>query len=167
MTTQYLELISKLAGVLEALAVVGSLIYVAIQLKRNTKAIKSASYHNITSAMSNIETRISEDVELASIYRVGCEGKPKLGRDEQLRFEALLLSYFNFYENLYYQYKIKVLEDEMWEGWCKYMFDHLKQSGVKEWWGEKSAYYSQGFRDYIEAGQCPTGKDIIDPCRRT
>ena len=69
MNSDVLNLIVQYAQIAEAAAVILSLIYVAIQIRLNTKASQSATYQNIISGMAGIEARISENEDLAKIYK--------------------------------------------------------------------------------------------------
>ena len=66
---------------------------------------------------------------MARIYKLGTTNLEKLNENEFTRFNELICSFFNLYENLYYQYKNKLLEEELWAGWCLNMRDDLQQKG--------------------------------------
>lgn len=147
--------ISDVTGIIQSIVVVVSLIYLAIQVKESTRAAKGTTYQSIISAFAEIESRISQEAEVARIYHSGKASLDKLNETELARFNELICSFFNLYENLHYQYKNKLLEEELWGGWCRNMRDDLAQPGVAAWWKLKSYLYSKNFREYVNSGKCP------------
>lgn len=150
-----LESINNIAGIFESIAVVASLIYLARQVQDSTRTAKGTTYQGIITAFAEIESRISQDQEVARIYKVGRTELKKLTEDERVRFNEILCSFFNLYENLYYQYNNKLLEDEFWGGWCRNMRDDLAKPGINEWWSETKYLYATSFRKYVDEGKCP------------
>jgi hypothetical protein len=147
--------ISDITGIVQTIAVVVSLIYLAIQVKESTKATKGATYQSIISAWAELESRISQDDEVARIYKLGITNLDKLNENEFTRLNELIRSFFNLYENLYYQYKNKLLEEKLWAGWCLNMRNDLQKKGAADWWNSKSHLYSKSFREYVNSGKCP------------
>lgn len=110
-----LENLANLSQIIGALAVIGSLFYVAKQLKYtaqqvadNTSAVKAATYQAVSEQVISIAYAISSNAELASfVQRVG-----RL-KDEQLedpadvlRWEAYAYSIFRNLDNIYYQHTL-------------------------------------------------------------
>ena len=51
--------ISDISGLVQAVSVVISLVYLARQIQESTKAVKCATYQSIITAFADIEARIS------------------------------------------------------------------------------------------------------------
>ncbi len=142
--------VGEISGIIQAVGVVISLIYVALQVRDNTKAIKGATYQSIISAYAEIEARISQDPETARIYRQGCKKFESLTEDEALRFTELVCSIFNLYENVHYQHKNKLLDESLWLGWSEDMKIRLKENpGLANFWKKKRKLYNEDFRKYV------------------
>jgi hypothetical protein len=143
--------IGDVADIIQTIVVVVSLIYVAIQVREGARAAKGTTYQSIISAFAEIESRISQDAEVARLYKLGQESYNELNETEKARFSELLCSFFNLYENLHYQYKNKLLKEELWAGWSENMREHLGQQGVADWWQERKDFYSKSFREYVNS----------------
>ncbi|SKB15562.1 hypothetical protein PL11201_730022 [Planktothrix sp. PCC 11201] len=96
--------IGDVTDIIQTIVIVVSLIYVAIQVRESTRATKGATYQSIITAFAEIESRISQDAEVAKIYRLGQASSDKFNETQLARFNELMSSFFNLYENLYYQY---------------------------------------------------------------
>ena len=149
------NIIQSITSIVQALALIVSLVYAAIQIRDNTRAVKSQAYQSIITAYAEIEARIGQDSETATLYDIGCKYPDKLNDEEKVRFTQLMSSTFNFFENLHYQYKNALLEEGLWAGWCKLMIIKLKIPGIKKYWEDNGYIYSKDFRQYVDSGKCP------------
>ncbi len=141
---------ANIATIINSVVVIASLIYLARQVKISTKTTKGATYQTIINGVAGIETRISQDKETARIYKVGCENPAQLNDIETVRFNELISSFFNFYENLYFQARENLVDKELWKGWRKNILDDLNKPGIAAWWDEKKEFYSKSFKEYID-----------------
>lgn len=154
--SEILQIINEIAGVLEAVAVIASLTYLARQVRDSTKATKGATYQAIVDSIGSLEARISSDSEVTRIFRSGQKSLETLSRDERLRFSLLMYSFFNLYENLFYQYRNNLVEEELWASWCRDMRTLLARPGVAKWWDDYgSEELTRSFCEYVSSGQCP------------
>lgn len=149
------DIIQPVTSVIQTVAVVISLIYVAIQIRDSTKSVKSQTYQAIISSYAEIEARIGQDHETARIFSLGSKNPEQLNEEESVRFRQLICSIFNFYENLYYQYKTGLLEPSLWAGWCRTMRKQLEKKGISEYWDESRCLYSKDFCEYVRSKKCP------------
>ena len=100
------------------IAVVASLVYLAIQVRQNSTLIsqntfvaRSLMVHETSVFYARFFEMIAESSELASIYRRGTNSE-ELDSDELTRFEALLAVYFSSLEDNDHQYKSDLYFDE-------------------------------------------------------
>ena len=98
--------------------VIASLVYVAIQVRQNSKLIdqntlatRSSMVHETTVSYNRFFELIAENAELADIYRRGTIGE-ELDQNEITRFEAMLEIYFATLEDADHQYKSDLYFDE-------------------------------------------------------
>ncbi len=155
-SNEILQVISEISGILEAVAVIASLVYLARQVRDSTKATKGATYQAIVDSIGNLEERISSDAEVTRIFRTGQKSLETLNSDERLRFSLLMFSFFNLYENLFYQYRNNLVEEELWASWCRDMRTLLSRPGVVKWWDNYgSKELTRSFCEYVASGQCP------------
>lgn len=145
-----IQMWANVATIINSVVVVLSLLYLARQVKISTKATRGATYQTIINGVASIESRISQDDNTARIYKLGTEASEQLNDIEKVRFNELISSFFNFYENLYFQAKEDLVIPELWEGWSKNLMDDLNKQGVAVWWEEKKVFYSESFRQYVD-----------------
>ena len=134
--------IAEVAGLL---AVVVSLVYVAIQVRQNseligqnTRVARSSMVHDTAVFYARFYELIADNADLASIYRRGVTGE-LLDPDEATRFEALLEVYFTNLEDHDHQYKSGLYFDEdddtdLVEYMAPAFRDMLSSQYGREWW---------------------------------
>lgn len=145
-----IQMWANIATIINSVVVVISLLYLARQVKISTKATRGATYQTIINGVASIEARISQDDNTARIYKLGTEAPEQLNDIEMVRFNELISSFFNFYENLYFQAKEDLLAAELWAGWSKNLMDDLNKPGVRTWWEDRKGFYSESFRRYVD-----------------
>jgi len=139
------EAIVAIVEVVGLLAVVVSLIYVALQVRQNSEVFsqnilvaRSAMVHETSVTYSRFFELIAESPDLASIYRRGIDSE-ELDSDEVVRFESLIEVYFTYLEDIDHQFKSDLYFDEeddedLIEFMAPTFRDMLSCKYGSEWW---------------------------------
>ena len=105
------NVISAIAQVVATVGVIVSLIYVAIQVKQNSKLIdqsilatRASIVHGTSVSFSRFYELLAQDSELAEIYHRGIRSEA-LTDNEVMRFESLIYVYITWLEDADYQYE--------------------------------------------------------------
>ena len=109
------DAVIAVAEVVGAIAVVLSLIYVAIQIKQNTAASRAQSINQINGQYGALMCKIATNGDLAHIYRKATDGED-LGPDEMVRYTAYLSAFFAFIEEIYLLHRSGIYEEDLGEG---------------------------------------------------
>ena len=80
------DVITGSAEILGAFAVLITLFYVALQIKRNTEEIRSSNYHGVTDSFNEINLAVANNSDLARVFRLGNEVYEKLSEEEQTQY---------------------------------------------------------------------------------
>ncbi len=147
MTIQDLGSVGELIA---AIATVATLGYLAIQIRQNTLALKSSSFHGVTDSFNQINNTIAHDESLARIFRLGSQDLEQLTEDEQVRFSFMFLSAFRIFETLYYQSLHQIGEAQLWEAEKTTMVALLSGSGTRAWWHSNPLSFTPTFREFVE-----------------
>lgn len=112
------DAIVAIVEIVGLLAVVASLVYLAIQVRQNSQLIsqntfvaRSAMVHETSAFYARFFELIADSSELASIFHRG-KSSEALDPVELERFEALLEVYFTSLENMDHQFKSDLYFDE-------------------------------------------------------
>ncbi len=143
------EAIGAVGEILGALTVVVTLVYLAVQVRQNTAAVKASSHHAITDSFNAINARIAENPQMARIWRLGQAGLGTLSEDETVSFSFMMLAYLRVFETLYYQRKIGTMEEQLFVAEEQTLRWAVRSQGFREFWTANPISLSAEFRDYI------------------
>jgi hypothetical protein len=65
------DAIGALAELAGALGVIASLVYLAIQIRQNTRSAREAAWHSVLRDLQQFRSLIAQDPEVARVYRDG------------------------------------------------------------------------------------------------
>jgi hypothetical protein len=85
-----LQDLGNLGEFIGAIGVVVSLIYLAAQIRHNTRAIRASAQQETTRDVSDFLSQITDNAEVARILRIGLGEWDKLDDDDRMRFSMLL-----------------------------------------------------------------------------
>lgn len=156
-----LDEISVLSQMLQSVAVVMSLIYLAVEIRHSTRVIRAESARAAITAMREFNRAMVENQSVARVFRLGAEGLSNLTEDERAQFGHMLFSYYKTAEELHYQYRRDALAPEMWRTWRSVLALYATSPGFRDYWSRRSMLFSPAFREECESWQDP-GLDRSD-----
>ena len=145
------EAVAAIGGVLGALGVILTVVFLAVQVRRNTAATQSQTYQAACSALAEFGALLAQDPELCRIWQTGLANPDKLVGIEYFRFAFLGISLLRRYENAFYQYHAGLIDDEFWDGYRNNLLWHFHRPGVQHWWQERRQTFSGAFCQYLES----------------
>jgi hypothetical protein len=126
------------------------LIYLAVQIRQNTRSLRSAGYQSLSTSLSDLAVSVAENADLARIWQIGMTDPGKLSGVERVRLQAFLTALYRQYQNLYFQNRQSLLDEELWEAHRVTIMRHLSSPGGAAWWAIARDQHSKGFIDYVE-----------------
>jgi hypothetical protein len=96
-TLEYWALIAEIAG---AIAVVMSVIYLGVQVRANTKVLRSQAHFNAFSLAQRPFEMVIDNEGLSKILNVGFATPEKLSPEEWVRCSYYMFMQFNAWEHL-------------------------------------------------------------------
>ena len=140
-----LEDLGNIGEFVAAIGVVASLIYLAVQIRQNTKSSRVAANQSVTASYIDLNTRLGENEGLADVVRRGLRDVDALSDPERGRFYSYLTSMILILANQYAMYRQGVLTEPDWEPAHRRAAILVSTPGGTAWWnsGEGSADYIQ------------------------
>ncbi len=143
--------VSAVAGILAAIFVAISVVYLALQVKGTVQATRSQTYYIATAALGEIAALIASNQELARIIRIGFITPESLNEDEYTQFGYLCVTFLRRYENVYFQYKLGLIDDDFWDGHRENLLWVFRRPGMQRIWKDRKNSFSKMFREYLES----------------
>lgn len=140
---------ANIAEVVTAIAVVGSLVYVGIEVHRNTATQVQISTQALVSEASSAYELIASDPDLACIYLQGIAGFESLNSHEKLRLSAFMMHSLRSLEDLYIQWLEGLVDQRIWSGFDAQITEVSQAPGLVQWWKLRRHFFSDVFQDYF------------------
>ena len=145
------DAISAVAGLLAAIFVGLTVVYLALQIKASTQATQSQTYYLATSALAEMAGIIGSDRELARVFRIGMVDPDVLTEDEFTQFGYLGISLFRRFENVFFQYQSGMIDEDFWVGHRDNILWFFHRPGMQAWWKERKFAFSKSFREFLDS----------------
>jgi len=142
-----LELIVAVAQIAGSLAVVLTVVVLALQVRENTKTSRMTGQQLVNDGWIEVARLVAQDAEIARIYREGVRDLSALGVDDQWRFGALMQIAFSSSQNAF------LFGDEIQKSHMNSrLADNfmLRQLGPRQWWPRAKTLYHPEFQAYID-----------------
>ena len=144
------EAIGAIAELLGSVAVLGTLVYLAMQIRQNTKFIKASTYRDAIGDFSNNIEQLNQDADLNRIWYEGMKDFDSLPKLDQQRFATYCTGFVRRYENVLFQVRVGVLEFDAIRGMEEHMRFAFSQPGTRRWWSRADNLFNAELRDHVE-----------------
>jgi hypothetical protein len=142
--------LGSLGELIAAIATVATLIYLALQIRHNTQATRSTSFHAISDSMNHVNVSVAQNPGLARIWLAGSADRSSLTEEERYQYGLVLLSYFHVFETMHYQARVGAGEKNLLLAEERSLAALLSTPVVREWWAENPYAFGPEFRSYLE-----------------
>lgn len=145
------DAIGAVGEILGATGVIITLLYLATQIRQNTRQARATSFQTLTESGATINAMIVGDEDMARIWNTCTRGDPeKLSPEDWTRFEFALGSYLEAMESIFMQHKLGSAHEELFESRMEMVRVFLGSVGGRRAWPHISFTFSKSFRDYVE-----------------
>ncbi|MFN2100460.1 hypothetical protein [Altererythrobacter sp. MF3-039] len=151
-----LEAIYFISQVVAAVALVGSLVFVGIQIREARKQAEHAErtakaqvFQQITDAYRLEATKWTSQPD---IYRIVLEGRPldAVTQEERTRLAGLFFSSMHLAQNIYFQHKSGLLPDRAYRSYIAFLASLCSRQTGKAWWESRRPFFDDEFAGMID-----------------
>ena len=146
------DAISAVGEIIGAVAVVISLVYLAVQIRQNSKIVAANTFQSISATASDLAMRLAESPELSELMLAGFGDPKTLTPKQSMQMQLFLRASFRNYENYYYQHRLGYLNEDLWSGYEYQILDQESRAFMGEWWKVHQVAFGKGFVEYVNAG---------------
>ena len=156
------DAISAISEIIGAIAVVVTLIYLAVQVRQSTKSIQSSTLQANTGVWTSLFSSLA-DKDVAAAYAVGMSGAPDIKPIQYTQFFLMCRAMFVAFENQFYQYRQGTLDEETYLGYARAISTQLmSMPGFRVWWAQSRDVFSPSFVEHIDVMIANTPEADVD-----
>jgi hypothetical protein len=134
-----------------AIATVATLIYLAIQIRSNTRAMRSEAAQTVHEAFATWYRMLAADAALAQLVANGLRDYSCLSETERARFVSTFMAFLSCSQDAFIKWREGSLSAELWMAWELVMMNLFNAPGGKDFWSERSYLFGAKFRDHVES----------------
>lgn len=146
-----LQQVSYWAQIFGVVAIVATLIYLAIELRQNTKSVRLSAVHDISSLYASVMLTTCGDKDNADVWTRGLHDYGTLDRTEKTRFLVFMGVSVRTLSDQHFQWQEGALDTQVWNGMRHVIDDFAQYEGFKTYWKLRSHQFSDSFQEYVES----------------
>ena len=142
------EAIGALAELLAAVGGIAAVVYLAVQIRLNTRAVRSSSIDSWVTAIALGNDAMSSTDEFID---KATQKYDELNQHQRIMYHRALAQNTNAMEALYFHYLNGVIDETFLKAKMKPIESIFQSPGAIEWWSRKGAnMYDPRYVEYVE-----------------
>jgi len=144
------QLLGNLGEFIGSIVIVATLIYLAIQVRQNTRATRLESSRAITSEFNSFLDMLASNRELADIWYGGLSNYQSLDDTDKMRFTLAVSRVVRTTQEGFMEWREGAMDTEDWQTIAKPFMDLLRYHGFREVWSKRKHHYSNDFQNFVD-----------------
>ncbi len=139
-----------------AVGVVLSLVYLAIQIRQNTRqmeyntrATQAAAYQEALGLSSSVNMQIVRDPEVARLAFLSPQEVDALDEVAERRWVVFVVTSLRSHQSFYHQYRQGLIAEELWRSHDAALRNFLSAPAIRSCWESRAADFSDSFREHV------------------
>jgi len=145
-----LQQLAQLGEFLGGASVLITLIYLAVQLRGNTKAVRSAAAQQTHETLIQGYFEAARNSELNRIFRAGTRDISTIDEDETGQFFAYWSGIMYIAQNWIYQRDTGALDEVLVDSFLTGIASNFHSEGFGVFWEQRKTTFSQGMVEWVE-----------------
>jgi len=145
------DAVSALGQVVGALAVVLTLVYLAVQIRQNTKGLRLSATAGAIAAVREWNYLFISDYSVRQTFRKGTTGLGNLSEDESAQFGGMTLNLLKIAENLHFQFLNGALHPAIWKAWDNHLSKFVSTVGCLQYYNARRQSFNPTFQDWMDS----------------
>jgi hypothetical protein len=145
-----LETMSQIGEFVGGLGVILSLIYLAVQMRSNTRAQRADMTARILDRMAAQQHTYAFDAEASRFFSRAITDPARLTMDERNQFAWLMTEFLSAMEFLMQQFDEGNVDAQTWQRWSDTLDWWLTFPGIRVFWQARPTPYTEKFTRYVE-----------------
>ncbi len=134
---------------LSGIAVIVSLVYVSIQIRRNTQVNQAIAIQQTFASTQEIYTWHASNSEVSALYAKFNQGE-QLSLTESVRMTHLMLGMIEQYQVYFILNKLKMMNDESFDSFFRKILLVLGTPTARQWFTANRGFFRRDFVEYVD-----------------
>jgi hypothetical protein len=144
------EMLAAMGQLAAVLIGIPSLVYLAIQIREQTRQRCHAAINTLTAQWSELVKSLNDSADFSAIYLRGLQSFNDLDPVSKVRLSAFLGRFFKNFEGMYFYRCDGVLGASLWGEIERTMNDLLAYLGTRQWWDTRKHWHTDEFARVVD-----------------
>jgi hypothetical protein len=145
-----LEQLGVIANIVGAIAIVITLVYLAIQIKDNARSSRSAAVTDATTAMQAFYQELGSNPETCKLFLTAVTNPDELSQQEQFQYVMLMHSCFLGFQRSFILAREGTLDVALRDSIGTAIHAINRSPGMHLYWRQRKAYFQPEFVEWVE-----------------
>jgi hypothetical protein len=145
-----LEALGNIGDFLGGIGVVVTLIYLAGQIRQNTRSIRASAFQAAQRDIADKLDKLADDPELIRVYFDGNRHFESFSKEDRRRYGAFMTGLLRRYETLLDQTRVGNIDSSQWEGVLETLRTVFAHPGARAWWANGKKEFNRDLRSFID-----------------
>ena len=150
METLTLENGYYISQIVAAVILVLSVIYLALQVRQNTSAMRLSNFQAVSISWANVLGALVNNEEVTDIYRRGLFEQDTLNEIEQIRFRSLGMLILRMFHECFEEHQEGGVRQPRWESSQRASLDVMQTPGMQILWSSRKHWFPDDFQVYMD-----------------
>ena len=155
------DAISAISQAVGSIAVVLSVLYLAVQVHSSTRVARLATQDAAATALREVTKPLMENADLERIWRVGLEDIAALSVEERARFFHAAYQFLKAFETIHFHYVYGLMDRQLFEGWHGLLRHYIAAPGFGQYWKLRPDVFSERFRNFVNSLAPPADRRTV------
>ncbi|MGR8948211.1 MAG: hypothetical protein ACU84Q_09210 [Gammaproteobacteria bacterium] len=145
------DAIGAVGEIVGAIAVVISLVYVAVQIRQNTAAVRVSTHQDLLANQTAAQHIAAANPQVAELWQQADDDYDGLSPAERKQFTVFSLNMFNTFQSARFSHEADLLPEEVWEAWVRGYAAIIGSSpGFRREWVSLRELYTPNIRHVVD-----------------
>ena len=135
------------------IATIGTLFYLAYQVRQNTLSTRSSAYQAASQSISEWTNQIASDTKLMQSFSDALNDPTSIDDALRAQLSMQLNGLFRNYENIFYQWREGAIGDDVWKGWKTQILSVYWTPLAQLWWPNWRNFCHEDFSSFLESSE--------------
>ena len=150
-----LDDLGNLGEFVGAVAVVASLLYLAAQIRQNSRLLRASAIQSAATITAGSLSTIARDSNAARVLARGMADFDSLAGEDAVQCSAVLFLIFNEVQNSFRMHREGLIPEERWQSASAVAAFYLRTPGVRGWWKVGRELMDRDFVAHVERDLVP------------
>ena len=145
------DAIGAIGEIVGAAGVIVTLIYLALQIRQNSKDVRAATRQSVSTIQAEIGLKIASDPVLRASAGRWLAGETESSDPTDLLVDDIFIrANLRMYENQFHQNRERTFTDDVWSGYAESMYRTMSFPIFHQWWERNRSLYSSDFAAFVD-----------------